>query len=89
MWYEKKRVFCAVSPDSFFSGVGVLDPTTYNYEDEYANGVLQVCDFYCSGGIEYSGRICHCKVYYNNAGKPYFRHNGRRYWLNDFERCII
>lgn len=89
MWYEKKRTFCATSPDSFSSGVGILDPTTHDYCDAYADGYLKVVDWYCSGGVEYTSRVCWCKVYWNKDDKPYFRHNGRRYWLDEFMRCTV
>ena len=78
-----------MSADSFSSGIGILDPTTYNYEDQYADGVLKVVDWYYSDGVEYTSKICNCKVYYDMQGGARFRHNGRRYKLNDFMSCNI
>ena len=90
MLYNKKRTFCAITTELYYCGVGILDPTAHNYEDAYADGFLQVCDFYTQvDGTELTSRVCWCKVNYYKGLKPYFRHNGRRYWLDEFERCII
>lgn len=79
--YDKKYNYNAVFFETYNSGVGILNPTAHDYEDLFADMYVKVVDFIDSK----TSRVCTCKVFENTKNKLYFRHNNRRYKLDDFE----
>jgi len=78
--YNKNYNYNAVLYESAFSGVGILSPTHHDYEDLFADMYVKVVDF-----IENkTSRVCTCKVHENEKNQLWFRHNNRRYKLDDF-----
>lgn len=87
--YEKQYQYSAVAFDGYDCGIGILNPTEHNYEDLFADMYVKVVDFIGKK----TSRICTCKLHStcksaisNGAEKLFFRHNNRRYYLDDFER---
>lgn len=84
--YKRDYRLSALYAESAFSGVGILDPTTHNYCDLFANGVLKVVDEYCDNGNVLHSRVCNCKVHYTSQDRAYIVHTRRRYYLDEFLR---
>ena len=86
--YKKQYTFSAFYTELYYCGIGILDPTTYNYEDLFADGFIKVVDEIVNNGVVYSSRVCTCKVHFIGE-KTYFYHRNKRYYLDDFMRCNI
>lgn len=85
--YKRQYVLMAFYSELYYCGVGILDPTTYNYENLYANGYVKIIDEIVKDKETYSTRISTCKVRWNYKDKAYIIHNKQRLYLEDFIRC--
>ena len=71
------------------SGIAVLDPTAEGYEDEFAEGYVQCIAF---DGEEQT-KVTHHNIKYAKPNwakeeEPYFTKYGKRYYLNEGQRCF-